>query len=502
MALSTFVSTLYYIVAFGLALYGFNALILGIVFIFGRFTKTFATDADTKSDEFDDEWPTVTVQLPLYNERYVCERLLSAAAALDYPPQQLTIQLLDDSSDQTTQLLQKAIPAFHEQQINIQHVRRESRKGYKAGALAYGMQQSESDFFAIFDADFIPQPNFLKQIIPAFDSPQVGMVQSRWTHLNHDVNVLTRAQALAIDGHFTVEQTIRSRCDLFFSFNGSGGVWRRRCIESAGGWQSDTLAEDLDLSYRAMLAGWQFRYCPTIGAPAEIPEHLMAFKRQQFRWAKGSIQTARKLLAPLARSDASILAKLHGVLHLTGYIVHPMMIVWILLSLPLSLTGVPTALPLNLVGLAGVGPPLVYLIGQSVLYKQGWLRFAYFPFLLLLGTGIAVNNTHAIIEALLNRKPNEFLRTPKFSETSVVGDSYQLRVDGSTLIELSIALYALVAISIAAYNAPQLIPVQVLFGSGFLFVGGLGLLDALKQWWWQRKQRQLSLRKPSATRTK
>ncbi len=495
MPVSTFVSTLYYIVAFGLAIYGFNALALAFVFLFKRFGRVIHAPPEQASLAEGDEWPLVTVQLPLYNERYVCERLLNAVAAFDYPSDKLIVQLLDDSTDQTTQLLQKLAPAFREKGLNIQHVRRETRSGYKAGALAYGMQVSQSEFFAIFDADFIPQANFLKQVMPVFDAPHVGMVQTRWTHLNHDVNVLTRAQSLAIDGHFTVEQMVRSRCNLLFSFNGSGGVWRRSCIESAGGWQSDTLAEDLDLSYRALFSGWEFRYCPQFGAPAEIPEHLMAFKRQQFRWAKGSIQTARKLLLPLVRSDVSWLAKLHGTLHLTGYIVHPMMILWILLSLPLSLTGVPTAIPLNLVGLAGIGPPLVYFIGQAVLYRKGWLRFAYFPFLLLLGTGIAVNNSHAIFEALRNRKPNEFLRTPKFNEAVADGDAYQLQVDWSMLVELAIALYAAIAIGVAAFNAPELIPVQILFGAGFLFVGGLGLLDAMRQWRWQRKQRRLSLQK-------
>ncbi len=484
--------------AIGLSVYGFNALLLGFTFVAKRYAKRVKTGRAIKV--MPDQWPHVTVQLPLYNERFVCERLLKRVAQLDYPREQLTIQLLDDSTDQTTSLLAALTTHFVAQGFDIQHVRREDRVGYKAGALAYGMTQSDSQFFAIFDADFLPQPSFLKDVIPYFDKPAIGMVQTRWAHLNSDQNALTRAQSLAIDGHFVVEQTVRSRTGLLFSFNGSGGVWRRTCIDSAGGWKSDTLAEDLDLSYRAKLAGWQFSYCPQIEAPAEIPESLTAFKRQQFRWAKGSIQTARKLLWPLLCSDQSVIAKLHGALHLTGYFVHPMMIMWVLLSLPLSLTGVPSSLPLSLVGIAGAGPPLVYFLGQVVLYRRGGLRFIYFPFLLLLGTGIAVNNTHAIVEALLNRKPNEFLRTPKFSAAAAANSTYQLKVNWTVWAELGLALYALIAMLIAVRSAPELVFVQIMFGSGFLYVGLLGLRDGVQQWT-RRWQQRRGLENPSSLST-
>jgi hypothetical protein len=307
------------------------------------------------------------------------------------------------------------------------------------------------------------------------------MVQTRWGHLNAEYSALTRAQALALDGHFIVEQTARSRAGLLFNFNGSGGVWRRECITDAGGWHGDTVAEDLDLSYRAQLAGWQLCYLPDVVAPAEIPPLLAAFKRQQFRWAKGSIQCLLKLGGRLLRSSLAPWQKAQGLLHISGYLIHPLMLALVLLGLPMILLRNPGALPLSALGLAGFAPPVVFALSQWATYPDWRRRFAYFPFLVFLGAGVALNNTWAVFEALTGRNPSLFLRTPKFqAEGRHAGrvdqaGSYSLPMDWTTWGELALAIYCLVETGLAVSRAPGLVPFLAAYTIGYAYMAGLGL---------------------------
>ena len=314
MIISALLVMLYLLVLLGLALYGFNALIMSGLFLWHWPRLKKSTPPPTPA-----EWPSVTVQLPIFNERLVIERLIDAVAGLDYPRDRLFIQVLDDSTDETRALARVRVASHAAQGVNISYIQRPDRVGFKAGALAFGLTCTASGFIAIFDADFVPPPDFLRQVMPHFADPHVGMVQTRWGHLNAEATPFTRAQAIALDGHFIIEQTARSQSGLLLNFNGSGGVWRRAAIDSAGGWQADTICEDFDLSYRAQLAGWKLSYVPDVVAPAEIPPTLTAYKRQQFRWAKGSIQCLGKLGGRLLAARLSIWHKVQALLHMGGY---------------------------------------------------------------------------------------------------------------------------------------------------------------------------------------
>jgi cellulose synthase/poly-beta-1,6-N-acetylglucosamine synthase-like glycosyltransferase len=464
---------LYCIILVGVALYSFNALILSVFFLRHRRNKP-------QSPQVTD-WPAVTVQLPIYNERLVIERLIDAVAALDYPSDRLSIQVLDDSTDETVSLARARVVRHQLRGINIAYVRRADRVGYKAGALAYGLESAPGEFIAIFDADFVPEPDFLRQVIPHFAGPQVGAVQARWGHLNAEYDSLTRAQALALDGHFMIEQTGRSQTGLFFNFNGSGGVWRRTCIEQAGGWQDDTIAEDLDLSYRAQLAGWQLRYLRDVIAPAEVPPLLVAFKRQQFRWAKGSIQCLRKFTPTLLQARLSPWRKIQAFLHLSAYLIHPLILAMILIGLPVILLRDPGTFPLSALGLAGFAPPLLFALSQWAAYPDWLRRFAYFPFLVFLSTGVTLNNSQAVFEALSGRNARVFLRTPKFrSVSSQPGDlysagDYRLPVDWTTWGELVLVLFCVVEAVVAFTRAPGLVPFLIMYALGYAYTAVLGL---------------------------
>lgn len=478
MTISTLLTGIYFLLVFGLALYGFNALLLSGLFLWHRRRNYKAPALE--------EWPGVTVQLPIFNERFVVERLIDTVASLDYPRHRLSIQVLDDSTDETAALAQARVAYYRAGGVNIVYLRREERRGFKAGALAHGLAVAPADFIAVFDADFCPPRDFLRRVIPHFAHPRVGMVQARWGHLNAEYSSLTRAQALALDGHFIVEQTARSRAGLLLNFNGSAGVWRRECILAAGGWQADTVAEDLDLSYRAQLAGWQLRYLPDVVAPAEVPPLLMAFKRQQFRWAKGSIQCLRKLGGRLLRSSLSPWLKAQGLLHISGYLIHPLMLALVLVGLPMIFTRNPGTLPLSALGLAGLAPPVVFALSQWAVYPDWRRRFAYFPILVLLGAGVALNNTWAVFEALVRRNPTLFLRTPKFQAEGRHADrvgqagSYNLPVDWTTWGELVLAFYCLVEAVVAVSRAPGLVPFLATYAIGYAYTAGLGLWQSWK----------------------
>lgn len=497
------VSLLHAIIAILLAAYGANALLLTLLYLRRRRQEPAQPPAPH-------QWPAVTVQLPIFNELHVVERLIEAVAALDYPRDRLQVQVLDDSSDETTALATAYVEQCRAAGLDIQLLHRIERPGYKAGALAAALEQVRGDFIAIFDADFVPAPDFLRRTLPYLAAnPKLGFLQARWTHLNDGYSLLTRAQALALDGHFVVEQTVRQRSGWFFGFNGTAGLWRRTCIDQSGGWQADTLCEDLDLSYRAQLAGWQGLYLPDVAAPAEIPPQLMAFKRQQARWATGSIQAFRKLAGKVARSGRPPATRLEGLLHLGAYFCHPLLLLLLLLTLPLLWFGDTTDNPLRwlltYVGLASAGPPLLYAVSQWELYRgrpgrEGWLaRLATLPLLVLLGTGIAASNTGAVLRGLANR-PAAFRRTPKFhlqeQDDRWQDKRYALPLSGVVLGELALAAYATLTVVVALLNGHwYAVPFLMLYVLGFGMVAALGLLQG-----WQRRQRRprprLSGRRP------
>lgn len=467
-----FVRFIYTIVASLLAIYGLNALVLSLLYLRHRREQAPSPPLD--------ETPMVTVQLPIYNEAHVVQRLIDAAATLNYPPHRLEIQVLDDSTDETAALAQKRVTFHRARGVNITLLHRRKRIGFKAGALAEGMRLARGEFIAILDADFIPPRDFLRRTIPHFrDHPRLGLIQARWGHLNATYSLLTRAQALALDGHFAVEHVARNRSGLFMNFNGSAGVWRRACIEDAGGWQGGAICEDMDLSYRAQLAGWEFLYLPHIQVLAELPPQINAFKRQQFRWAKGAIQCLLKLGPHLLRAPIPLAQRIEGLLHLSGYFIHPLALSLMLLMLPLLWWGVDLGGPTAYLGLAGLGPLFLFALGQKALYSDWPRRLLALPLLIVLGMGIAVNNTWAVAEALLGRA-GAFQRTPKFcvelSSDHWSGSHYALPWSRIVWAELGAALYALATIGVAwARGAWGAVPFLALYLIGFAYVGGLSL---------------------------
>jgi len=463
-----------------LATYGLNSLIMVLLYLRHRSFDGLRTPREHQPPPPLTNAPPATVQLPVYNELHVVERLIDAVTRLDYPHDKLQIQVLDDSSDETTALAQARVDYYRKRGIDIVLIHRAERTGFKAGALQRGTETATGEFIAIFDADFVPDPDFLRRIIPHFQGrPRLGLVQARWGHINADYSPLTRAQALALDGHFVVEQTARQRSGLFMNFNGSSGVWRKSCIEEAGGWQGDTLSEDLDLSYRAQLGGWQLLYLPEVVSPAEIPPQINAFKRQQFRWAKGSIQCLLKHWRTLLRTPRPAFVRLQGLIHLSNYLIHPLMLILLLLTLPLLLGQGVTRLPLLYLGLGSLGPPLLFALSQWGAYLDWRRRLAYFPFLVLLGTGIALNNALAVGEAL-TRRPNLFQRTPKFGLEDRADrwaeSHYALPLNWMTLGEALLSLYSLIAVIVAlATGNYYAVPFLLLYLGGFGYVAALGL---------------------------
>lgn len=455
-----------------LATYGLNSMIMVLLYLRHRHERQPPPPLTNA--------PSVTVQLPIYNERHVVERLIDAVTRLDYPRDKLQIQVLDDSTDETTALAQARVDYYRTQGFDIALIHRPERTGFKAGALQRGLETAKGEFIAIFDADFVPNPDFLQRIIPHFQGrPRLGLVQTRWGHINADYSHFTRAQALALDGHFVVEQTARQRAGLFMNFNGASGIWRKKCIEEAGSWQADTLSEDLDLSYRAQLAGWEFLYLLDVASPAEIPPQINAFKRQQFRWAKGSIQCLLKHWRALVRAPRPFFVRLQGLLHLSNYLIHPLLLILLLLTLPLLVWPDVMRLPLLYLGLGSMGPPLLFALSQWEIYPDWRRRLTYLPLLVLLGTGIALNNTLAIGEALAKR-PNRFQRTPKFGlerHTDRWAESpYALPLNWMMLGEVLLSLYSLITVMVAlAKGNYYAVPFLLLYLGGFGYVAALGL---------------------------
>lgn len=433
------IEILYAAVSLLLALYGFNSL-----YLLWRYRRT---RGPRRTPPAPREWPRVTVQLPVYNELHTVKRLLRAVAALDYPRERLQVQVLDDSTDETSRLLQRQVQALRASGLDIQHLQRRERSGFKAGALAAAFPAARGEFIAIFDADFLPPPDFLRRALPWFAAPQVGCVQARWGHLNRGYSLLTRLQALAIDGHFIVEQTARSRSGYFLNFNGTGGIWRQACIQQAGGWQAGTLTEDLDLSYRAQLMGWRIEYLPDLVVPGELPAQLAAYKRQQARWARGSLQTARRLLPRVWQAALPWAVKLQATLHMTGYFVHPLILAALLLSLPLGLLHLSALSWAALLLPAALGPPLLFL-SAAVSPGPGLReRLLLLPGLVLLGIGMSLNNSRAAMAGIFFARPGAFLRTPKFAVQRAgqrwEHSRYALKLDPAVWLEGLLGLLAL-----------------------------------------------------------
>jgi len=424
-----------------------------------------------------EDLPTVTVQLPLYNERTVAARLIRIVGELDYPADLLEIQVLDDSTDETREIAEREVAALRAAGIDAKTIRRPDRYGYKAGALDHGMTRAKGELLCIFDADFLPPKSFLLDLVPRFRDAGVGMVQARWEHVNRDQSALTRAQSTLLDGHFVIEHKVRADGGLFFNFNGTAGIWRRETIESAGGWQHDTLTEDLDLSYRAQLAGWRFVYAPMIAAPAEVPPDISAFKSQQHRWAKGSVQVARKLGPRILRSDAPLRVKLEAIAHLTGNTGYPLVLLLAVL-LPLSVSDHARFAGWWHVGiflLCTASVILFYDRSQSALGRSGLARLRDVPAAMSLGIGMCVSQTRAVFEGLF-RNTGEFVRTPKAGDAPSA-HRYRATLSGLPGVELCFAAWlAWGLIGAVQRGMWGSLPFLLLFFAGFAWVGSLSLI--------------------------
>jgi cellulose synthase/poly-beta-1,6-N-acetylglucosamine synthase-like glycosyltransferase len=431
--------------------------------------------------------PTVTIQLPLYNEMYVAERLIEAVCRIEYPRELLEIQVLDDSTDETCEVADLAVRRFAAQGYDIKYLHRTNRIGYKAGALEEGLKSARGEFVAIFDADFIPTPDFLTRLMPHFVDPKVGMVQARWGHINQDYSLLTKIQSILLDGHFVLEHGGRNRAGHFFNFNGTAGIWRRAVIADAGGWQHDTLTEDLDLSYRAQLRGWKFVFVSDVIAPAEVPVEMNSFKSQQHRWAKGSIQTCRKLLPQILRANVPLSTKAEAFFHLTANFNYPLMVVLSILIFPsmvirynmgwyeMLLIDVP------LFFAATFSVCNFYMVCQREIHRDWVARIKYLPFLMSIGIGLSINNTRAVFEALFN-KESEFTRTPKYKIEGAadewVGKKYHQSVAIQPLIELALGLYFTATVFYALANQIYgTLPFLMLFQIGFLYTGLVSIVQ-------------------------
>jgi cellulose synthase/poly-beta-1,6-N-acetylglucosamine synthase-like glycosyltransferase len=482
--LGTIIWTLCYTaVLVGLSLYGLHRYV--IVYLYLKNKKK----APQPVAHFE-QLPTVTVQLPIFNELYVVERLLEAVAKLDYPRECLDVQVLDDSTDETRELVNRRVSELRQQGFNIQHIHRMDRTGYKAGALENGLQTARGEFILILDADFVPTPDVLKKTIHYFTEERIGMIQTRWGHLNRTHSLLTRVQAMFLDGHLLLEQTGRNRSGRFINFNGTAGIWRKSCIVDAGGWQHDTLTEDLDLSYRAQLKGWNFIFLPDLVTPAELPVDMNGFKSQQHRWTKGSIQTCRKLLPAVWRAELPIKIKLEATMHLTSnyaflllacicVLMHPStggedndygLLRMILLDIPIFITGSLPAV-------------LFYIVSQRELYPRSWWReVLYLPALLALTIGLAVNNAWAVLQGMAG-KTGEFTRTPKYGIQTKTQSwkkaKYSVARNLLPFIEIGFAIYFIYFLlhEITSLNWFA-VPFLTLFASGFTYVA----LCSLVQW--------------------
>jgi len=472
----------YFIVLILLASYGAHRYVL--VYLYYKNKKNHTTEPQARFDDL----PRVTVQLPIFNEQYVVDRLLDSICKLDYPREKLDIQLLDDSTDETVEVARGLVERYAAMGYPVTYHHRTNREGFKAGALAEGLKSAKGEFVAIFDADFVPPEDFLMKVIHHFTNPKVGMVQTRWTHINRNYSFLTEVEAIMLDGHFVLEHSGRARSDVFFNFNGTAGMWRRQAIEEAGGWQHDTLTEDTDLSYRAQLKGWKFVYLQDVECPAELPVEMTAFKTQQARWAKGLIQTSKKILPQVLKSDVPRHVKLEAWFHLTANLSYPLMIVLSVLLLPAMIIRFYQGwfqmlyidLPLFMASTFSISS--FYLVSQKELFPRTWPRaFLYLPFLMALGIGLTITNTRAVLEALVG-KQTAFARTPKYrveSKKDKVGaKKYRKRLGWVPWVELMIGTYFASTVYYAIANENYItVPFLLLFVVGYWYTGVMSLLQ-------------------------
>ena len=480
---------IYFLSLFILCLFGLHGLVM--IYYYHKTQGASRSRSDLPAELLPEELPVVTVQLPIFNEMYVVERLVEAICKLDYPCEKLEIQLLDDSTDETYEISARVAEQFRDCGFDIKHIHRTDRTGFKAGALRAGLETARGEFVAIFDADFVPRPEFLKSTVGHFLRDEgVGMVQTRWEHLNEDYSFLTRAQAMALDGHFVIEQQVRNRAGFFINFNGTAGIWRKSCIIDAGNWQSDTLTEDLDLSYRAQLRGWRFVFLNDVTSPAELPAEINALKSQQFRWTKGAIETAKKMLPKVWRSKLPLEVKLQSTVHLANNIVFPFILLVAILNVPIviiknSFAGYDEFYTLmSVFVLASISTFMFYMYAQRAIHLDWRRRILLFPIFMAGSMGLAVNNSRAVMEALFNKK-SEFVRTPKYS-VKELGDTWQdkkyvrKKLDKTVFVELGLAVYYLFGIAASLfYLEIAAIPFQLMFLAGFGFVGFLSLRHAL-----------------------
>ncbi|MGR3219415.1 MAG: cellulose synthase family protein [Candidatus Anammoxibacter sp.] len=437
--------------------------------------------------------PKVTTQLPIYNEKHVVERLIKSVINIDYPKELHEIQVLDDSNDETKEIVSRLVSEYRKKGYDIKHIIRDNREGFKAGALNVGLEQASGEFLSIFDADFVPNSDFLHKTIPFFfERKKVALVQTRWGHINANYSLLTIAQGLGMDGHFIIEQSARTWNGLYMNFNGTAGIWRKDAIIDSGGWHYDTLTEDLDLSYRAQLKGWKTKFLFDVVTPSELPVDIIAYKSQQHRWAKGSIQTAKKILPIVFRTDDSLIRKIEAFIHLNQYMVHPMMIILALLSLPLimllkntpihiSITMAAILLPIFL---SAVAPSFLYVVSQKFGYKDWKRRCLYIPVLMFIGSGVAINNTKAVIEALLNIK-SDFIRTPKYGIVKrgkgLLKKNYKLPLEFLFIAEIALGVYCFAGfLHYAAKNEFIFGPFLLMYTVGFFYVGIISIIQKFK----------------------
>jgi cellulose synthase/poly-beta-1,6-N-acetylglucosamine synthase-like glycosyltransferase len=429
--------------------------------------------------------PVVTVQLPLYNEVYVVERLLDAVMDLDYPKELLEVQVLDDSNDETREVARAAVELYRGRGHDIVYLPRDHRRGFKAGALQAGLERARGGFLLILDADFVPPPDLIRRCLPHFSCADVGLVQARWDHLNRDFSLLTRIQSIFLDGHFVIEHTARNRSGRFFNFNGTAGIWRRRCLEEAGGWQSDTLTEDLDVSYRAQLAGWRFVYLKDVAVPAEVPVDMNGFKTQQHRWTKGSVQTGRKLLPAILRSAFPWKVKVEAFFHLTNNFSHLLVVLLALLIVPAIVIreqiGWQKLVVFDFPLFFGATFSFIafYVSSQREIGKSWRPALKYMPFLMSLGIGMSLTNVRGVIEGLVNR-PAEFTRTPKYRIEGIAGDwrtkKYRATSHFSLTAEILLAGYFLAAIAFAVAEKYWVgVPFLLMFFNGFAYTAAFSL---------------------------
>ncbi len=469
-------------------------LVVGALFVYGInfFYLTYITLRDRKvrlPAPPLEAMPPVTIQLPIYNEMYVAERLIGAAAALDYPQSLLEIQVLDDSNDETQEIVARKVAQLRRQGFHISHLHRKQRSGFKAGALAAGLQQAQGAFIAIFDADFIPGRDFLRRTLPHFSDQQVAFVQTRWGHVNRDYSLLTHLQSLAIDAHFMVEQYARFQAGLWFNFNGTAGIWRKSAMLEAGGWRSDTLTEDLDLSYRAFFNGWKAVYLRDVEVPAELPVSFNAYRRQQGRWARGSLECALKFIPQVWSRAMPLRQKVQATLHLSGYCVHLLLAALVFLY-PLVLEisrHYPALITLFGIGfffnLTAFAPTMFFVVAENQLGRRTWQEMPVILFVSAMGTGMMVNTLRAAAGIAFNRK-GTFERTPKFGivqrKQAWMNQRYQLKLDPIVFPELALALANAATVALAIHQHNWMIAIYAgLFCCGLFFTSGMTLTQSL-----------------------